>query len=107
MIGYDYLPQADALDPAKSTVTAMFVADRYPETTVVCGSCGASLKTIEERASTAGTRTHGCRSRRRSVVGQTTSEYSPGENSDQKHIASSSHQLVWVPSVISLFVEDS
>ena len=50
VIGYDYVRQTDAPDPAHSTVTAMFVADRRPDTSVNCGSCGASFETTGNHA---------------------------------------------------------
>jgi len=33
VISYDYVQQADAPDSVRSTVTAMFVTERWPETT--------------------------------------------------------------------------
>ncbi|ESP89733.1 hypothetical protein K933_02061 [Candidatus Halobonum tyrrellensis G22] len=40
----------DAPVPAQTTVTATFVADRFPEATVECGSCGMLFETTNERA---------------------------------------------------------
>ena len=50
VIGYDYVQRADAPDPAQTTVTAKFVADRFPESTIKCGSCGASFETTGNHA---------------------------------------------------------
>lgn len=41
VIGYEYVRWAAAPDPVRSTVTAMFVTERWPETTYECGSCEA------------------------------------------------------------------
>ena len=41
VIGYDDVWRSAAPDPIRSTVTAMFVTERWPETTYECGSCEA------------------------------------------------------------------
>ena len=50
VIGFDYVQRSDAPDPIRSTVTAMFVTERWPETTYECGSCGALYDTAREHA---------------------------------------------------------
>ena len=49
VVGYDYVCQGATPDPAHTTVTAMFVA-RRSDTTIECGSCGASFETTKEHA---------------------------------------------------------
>jgi len=49
-IGYDYVRRSAAPDPVRSTVTAMFVAKRWPETAYECGSCEALFDTAREHA---------------------------------------------------------
>ena len=81
VIGYDYVRQADAPDLAKSTVTAIFVADRRPETTVGCGFCGASFETTRAYAIHCWDAHPWVPSRRRCVAARTTSEPLSGESS--------------------------
>jgi len=48
VIGYDYVRRSDAPDPVQSTVTAMFVTERWPEMTYECGSCEARFDTARD-----------------------------------------------------------
>ena len=50
VIGYDYVRRSAAPDPIRSTVTAMFVTERWPETIYECGSCEALFDTAREHA---------------------------------------------------------
>ena len=50
VIGYDYVRRSTAPDPIRSTVTAMFVTERWPEMTYECGSCEALFDTPREHA---------------------------------------------------------
>ena len=50
VIGYDYVRRAAAPSPVRSTVTAMFVAERWPETTYECGSCEALFDSARNHA---------------------------------------------------------
>lgn len=50
VIGYDYVRRSVAPDPIRSTVTAMFVTERWPETIYECGSCEALFDTAREHA---------------------------------------------------------
>ena len=50
VIGYDYVRRSAAPDPIRSTVTAMFVAERWPKTTYECGSCEALFDTARDHA---------------------------------------------------------
>jgi uncharacterized C2H2 Zn-finger protein len=50
VIGYDYVRWSVAPDPVRSTVTAMFVTERWPETTYECGSCKALFDSAREHA---------------------------------------------------------
>jgi uncharacterized C2H2 Zn-finger protein len=50
VIGYDYVRRSSAPDPIRSTVTAMFVTERWPETTYECGSCEALFDTARDHA---------------------------------------------------------
>lgn len=50
VIGYDYVRRSVAPDPVRSTVTAMFVTERWPETIYECGSCEALFDTPREHA---------------------------------------------------------
>ena len=50
VIGYDYVRRSAAPDPIRSTVTAMFVTERWPETTYECESCEALFDTAREHA---------------------------------------------------------
>ena len=50
VIGYDYVRQSATPDPVRTTVTAMFVTERWPETTYECGSCEALFDTPREHA---------------------------------------------------------
>ena len=45
VIGCDYVQRSAAPDPIKSTVTAMFVTERWPETTYEYRSCEAPFDT--------------------------------------------------------------
>jgi uncharacterized C2H2 Zn-finger protein len=40
-IGNDHVRRSAAPDSVRSTVTAMFITERWPETTYECGSCEA------------------------------------------------------------------
>ena len=50
VIGYDYVRRSAAPDPIRSTVTAMSVTERWPETTYECGSCRAPFDTTRDHA---------------------------------------------------------
>ena len=50
VIGYDYVRRSAAPDPFRSTVTAMFVAEHWPETTYECGSCETRFETARDHA---------------------------------------------------------
>ncbi|WP_408960750.1 hypothetical protein [Natrinema sp. 74] len=49
-IGYEYVRRSAAPDPISSTVTAMFVAERWPEATYEFGSCEARFDTARHHA---------------------------------------------------------
>jgi len=46
----DYVQRSAASDPVRSTVTAMFVTERWTETAYECGSCEALFDTTQEHA---------------------------------------------------------
>ncbi|MBX0325050.1 hypothetical protein EGH21_18640 [Halomicroarcula sp. F13] len=50
VVGYDYVRRGAAPTPVRSTVTAMFVAERWPETTYECGSCEALFDSARNHA---------------------------------------------------------
>ena len=50
VIGYDYVRRSTAPDPVRTTVTAMFVTERRPETIYECGSCEALFDTARDHA---------------------------------------------------------
>jgi len=50
MIGYSYVCRAEAPDPVRSTVTAMFVTERWPRITYECESCEARSDTARDHA---------------------------------------------------------
>ena len=50
VIGYDYVRRSAAPDPIRSTVTAMFVTERWHETIYECGSCEALFDTARDHA---------------------------------------------------------
>ena len=50
VIGYNYVRRSDAPDPVRSTVTAMFVTERWPGTTYECGSCEVRFDTARNHA---------------------------------------------------------
>jgi len=50
VIDYDYVQRSTAPDPIRSTVTAMFVSEGWPETTFKCGSCEALFDTARNHA---------------------------------------------------------
>lgn len=44
----DYVQRSAASDPVRSTVTTMFVTERWPEIAYECGSCEALFDTAQE-----------------------------------------------------------
>jgi len=50
VIGYDYVRRSAAPGPIRSTVTAMFVTERWPGTTYECGSCEALFDSARDHA---------------------------------------------------------
>ena len=50
VVGYDYVRRSAAPNPVRSTVTAMLVTERWPETTYECGSCEALFDTARDHA---------------------------------------------------------
>ncbi|MHC3381804.1 hypothetical protein [Haloarcula sp. H-GB5] len=50
VIGNNYFRRSTAPVPVRTTVTAMFVTERWPETTYKCGSCEALFDTPREHA---------------------------------------------------------
>ncbi|GAB7120991.1 hypothetical protein [Natrinema pallidum] len=50
VIGYEYVRRAAAPDPVRSTVTAMFVTEHWPEATYECGSCESRFDSARNHA---------------------------------------------------------
>ena len=46
----DYVQRSAESDPVRSTVTTMFVTERWPETAYECGSCEALFDATQEHA---------------------------------------------------------